>query len=94
MELTLKIFDEEDDITGCLNCEKCSYKLDMPYQMPCGPTICSNCMTVFQSLKNNRNELECDFCKDFHQLPKKRFSIESNNKNNIRMVMTKLKSIA
>ena len=62
------MFFEEKNLYDILNCSKCKERLDDPKMLPCGDTICSNCVS---SIHVNNNKFECILCTENHLMPEK-----------------------
>ena len=61
------MFYEQNQIDENLICPNCNEKFIEPKMLPCGETICNNCITVIT--KNKKDEFECPLCEEKHDLP-------------------------
>ncbi len=56
-------------------CPFCKNELDDPRLLPCGITLCSDCIN-----KNTKNKkLSCFDCKEKHEVPKNGFEVPKTN---------------
>lgn len=62
------MFYEVDTLTSELNCSKCQVRLYEPKTLPCGDTICSDCVS---NIHVDSNNYECPICKEVHVMPGK-----------------------
>jgi hypothetical protein len=60
------MFYEEEQIRNVLNCEKCNNRLDEPKILPCGSTVCVQCISA---LKIINHKFECTMCEKSHSVP-------------------------
>ena len=62
------MFFDSSQVNNFLNCKKCEGRLDEPKLLPCGNSICSQCVSLIQL--TNYREFECLVCQDKHEMPK------------------------
>ena len=62
------MFYEEIKIKSNVNCAKCNERLDEPRMLPCGDTVCHQCVS---SLQVNKNQFKCIMCNEQHVMPEK-----------------------
>ena len=55
---------EIDDIIRCPNCQS---KFIDPRIIPCGSSMCSNCIVLLE--KKERKEFKCPACQESHRIP-------------------------
>jgi hypothetical protein len=67
-------------------CPKCRRIYEMPRLLPCGETICSNCILKSQV---DTNFLKCVMCKSIHEIPLNGFPINKQTLKLIDRVKTK-----
>ena len=73
------MFYEQNEILNVLNCAKCSRELDEPRLLPCGKTVCNDCISALTSSRNpNSNMFECSLCLDEHFMPSKDFPLNES----------------
>lgn len=68
------MFYEESKIVKLLKCQNCNKRYDdyeQPRLIPCGKTLCFNCI---QNVINS-NDLKCSFCDEDHIIPLKGFPV-------------------
>ena len=66
------MFYEVDTLTSELNCSKCQERLCEPKTLPCGDTICLDCVSyIYETLIVDTNNYECPVCKEAHVMPEK-----------------------
>jgi len=61
-------FFKEEDILDKLKCPSCSEVLTDPKILPCGKTICMNCLEKLFASDLKINEFKCKQCKQMHQI--------------------------
>ncbi len=66
------MFYAEEKINSILNCKKCSNRYEEPRILPCGNTICHECVTT------EKNEYSCYFCEKNHEKPVDGFPINKS----------------
>ena len=70
------MFYEQNQILNVLNCAKCSKEFDEPRLLPCGNTVCNDCISALTIYSNpNTNMFDCAMCFDEHMRPAKGFPI-------------------
>ena len=70
------MFFEQNQILTVLNCSKCTKEYDEPRMLPCGNTVCNDCITALTISKNpNTNMFDCAMCLDEHLIPVKGFPL-------------------
>ena len=69
------MFYEESIISKFLICKICECKLSDPRVLPCGNSICNNCIDFL--INSGENHMKCRFCGKTHQVPSDGFP--SNN---------------
>ena len=74
------MFYQECKINNILKCQLCSTNFDKsefrPYALPCGNTICSNCISLIEDNNNNKSkEFTCNLCIKNHVIPTEGFPI-------------------
>jgi hypothetical protein len=78
------MFFEENEICDLIKCDKCKLKLDEPRILPCGFTICFNCV---ESIQMKGEIFDCILCKEEHHInPSKGLPI---NKTVLKMLSIK-----
>lgn len=71
------MFYEESMIASVLKCQHCNQKYDrydQPRIIPCGKTICNNCVIKIQN-QSISNRFKCDICTSDHYIPEQGFTI-------------------
>ena len=61
------MFYEETKLNEELTCNKCRERLDDPRILPCGDTICSDCVLSIRVADNNK--FDCLICEKKHTMP-------------------------
>ena len=85
------MFYEQNQILSVLNCSKCSKEFDEPRLLPCGNTVCNECiLTLTNKKKSNSNTFQCTICADEHLIPSKGFPI---NKSLLKVIEQKPKEV-
>ena len=85
------MFFEQNQILTVLNCAKCLKEFDEPRLLPCGNTVCNNCITSLTVAKNpNTNIFDCAMCLEEHLLPAKGFPL---NKSLLTLIEQKPKEV-
>ena len=75
----LKMFYEQNQILNVLNCAKCSKEFDEPRLLPCGKTVCNDCISALTIYSNpNSNMFDCAMCLDEHFMPSKGFPLNES----------------
>ena len=71
------MFYEEKIVNKILNCQNFNQQYDEPRLLPCGKTICTNCLHKMENnlLNKNKNELSCLMCHKMHQIPSDGFPL-------------------
>ena len=71
------MFYEEEIVNKIFKCQHCSQQYDEPRLLPCGKTICTNCLHKIETnlLNKNKNELDCLMCHKMHQIPSEGFPL-------------------
>ena len=71
------MFYEEAQINRILNCQRCKQKFDEPRVLPCGKTICSNCIYSIENkvMAKNSPDFDCSLCMEQHCVPESEFPI-------------------
>ena len=59
------MFYELKKVNDELNCSKCNERLDEPRILPCGDTVCSQCVTLIQI---NNERFDCILCVKSHKI--------------------------
>ena len=73
------MFFEQDQILTVLNCSKCINRIDEPRLLPCGNTVCNDCITTLTVSRNpNSNMFECAMCLNEHMLPNEEFPLNKS----------------
>ena len=73
------MFFEQNQILTVLNCSKCTKEYDEPRMLPCGNTVCNDCITALTISKNpNTNMFDCAMCLDEHLIPVKGFPLNKS----------------
>ena len=61
------MFFEENEINEGLNCPICLNRYDKPYNLPCGKSVCHQCLSnISVQIDENSNEFECCLCNKYH----------------------------
>lgn len=68
------MFYNEHQINSLLRCQNCSQKLDIPFTLPCGVTICSKCVLETKKKLNHDKFYNCFVCSSVHQMPNEGFN--------------------
>ena len=85
------MFFEQNQISNVLNCSKCSKEFDEPRMLPCGITVCNECISILTNTKKaNSNLFECAMCLDEHTIPSKGFPL---NKSILTLIGQKPKEV-
>jgi len=66
------MYFEKDLIESKFMCPSCKKKFEEPLLLPCGESICKNCINAII----DSNELKCPFCANVHEKPEKGFPIQ------------------
>ena len=63
------MFFRKSQIDKILSCKKCSGRIDEPYLLPCGITICKSCFLSTKIFKKNKKNFEfnCFNCYNDHE---------------------------
>lgn len=61
------MFYKEEDISNELICPKCLIKYRDPRVLPCGESLCNDC--ILDLVKRDKPEIDCVICHETHQLP-------------------------
>lgn len=71
------MFYEEAQISRILNCQRCNQKFDEPRILPCGKTICNNCIYNIENkvLSQSTGDFNCSLCLEQHCVPDSEFPI-------------------
>jgi hypothetical protein len=74
------MFFQEDDINELLNCQQCKKRFQDPRVLPCGESICSNCLVelIEQQPGNLKSKLKCCYCTKEHVVPEEGFLISKH----------------
>ena len=85
------MFYDQNQILNILNCSKCLKEFDEPRLLPCGNTVCNNCITILTRSRNPMAKyFECAMCLDEHVMPIKGFPI---NKSLLKLLEQKPKQV-
>jgi len=68
------MFYAEDDISELLNCPNCKKRYRDPRSLPCGETICDDCIEYLSISTGDSNTLNCPYCKETHRIPESGFA--------------------
>lgn len=68
------MFFEIEKIENQLKCPKCLYKFVSPRILPCGKSMCQNCIDQLSNF-NLLNLIKCPFCYKNHPIPDEGFII-------------------
>ena len=58
------------NLCKCFVCKKIFVE---PVVLPCGNSVCKNCITI-----NQQDDVKCAFCEEIHTVPSKGFPINKN----------------
>jgi hypothetical protein len=68
------MFYEVDKIEANLNCPQCGDRFRVPRILPCGKTICQNCLDDLNETKRDMiNVIRCPLCRRSHTVPDEGF---------------------
>ncbi len=85
IELKKRMYYDSNVVNNLLNCKICQGHLDEPRLLPCGKTICSQCVSTF---KLNGNQYDCLVCGKKHEMNKNGLPI-----NELALEMLSIKTI-
>ena len=71
------MYFEQEQILQFLVCSNCSL-IDEPRLLPCGNTICNDCVAILNSSNPDSNAFTCSMCCDEHVIPAKGFPINKS----------------
>jgi uncharacterized protein YutE (UPF0331/DUF86 family) len=71
------MFYEEEEINQLLKCEQCNQRYIQPRNLPCGESICTNCLENLIEEQSAKliGKLKCCYCSEEHDIPKRGFPI-------------------
>jgi ribosomal protein L29 len=73
----MKMFYEEEEINQLLKCEQCNQRYIQPRNLPCGESICTNCLEKLMEEQpaKQSGKLKCCYCREDHNIPERVFPI-------------------
>jgi uncharacterized protein YutE (UPF0331/DUF86 family) len=71
------MFYEEEEINRLLKCEQCNQRYIQPRFLPCGESICTNCLKNLIEEQSSIliGKLKCCYCSEEHEIPERGFPI-------------------
>jgi len=61
------MYYDQKEVQAHLKCTICSHNFDDPRILPCGITMCNEC--IERSSQKNKTIFNCKFCKSVHPIP-------------------------
>jgi hypothetical protein len=76
------MFYEEKEVDELLKCPQCQQRLVEPRNIPCGVSVCTNCVEklIENELSNLKEKFKCFYCNEEHEIPKKGFPLSMHLK--------------
>lgn len=78
------MFYEIDKLESQLKCPKCLHKYVSPRILPCGKSMCQNCVDQLSNC-NLSNLIKCPFCCKSHPVPDEGFIINEFIVNTLKL---------